>query len=163
MGINGRFRGVRSTTTAGEGGREGGRAGRQMRRERDRRRLKERRRKRSHTNPFGRELRVNYSSFVFYLDTSVWEQGSSKARQPLIDAVGPGGFTHSADGARGAGGRGANGARNWGRPANGYFGWHRNCKNRDAGGAMWRARHFWFGFIGASAVLWFGRDFPHGG
>lgn len=69
-----------------------------MRREGDGRRLKERRRKRSHTNPFGRELRVNYSSFVFYLDTTVWERGSSKARQPLIDAAGPEGFTHSADG-----------------------------------------------------------------
>lgn len=128
-GINGRFRGVRGA--AGEGGRQ---AGRQMRRERDGRRLKERSRKRSHTNPFGRELRLNYSSFVFYLDTTVWERGSSKARQPLIDAVGPQGFTHSADGARGARGRGANGARNWGRLPNGYFRWHRNCKNRDTGG-----------------------------
>lgn len=105
-----------------------------MRGEGDGRRLKERRRKRSHTNPFGRELRVNYSSFVFYLDTTVWERGSSKARQTLIDAVGPEGFTHSADGARGARGRGANGARNWGRLPNGYFGWHRNCKNRDTEG-----------------------------
>lgn len=47
----------------------------------------------SHTNPFGRELQVNYSSFVFYLATAVWEWGSSKASQALIDAVWPEGFT----------------------------------------------------------------------
>lgn len=69
-----------------------------MRRERDGRRLKGRRRKRSHTNPFGRELRVNYSSFVFYLDTTVWERGSSQARRTLIDAVGPDGSHTSAAG-----------------------------------------------------------------
>lgn len=46
----------------------------------------------SHTNPFGQEPRVNYSSFVFYLATSVWEWGSSKACQALIDAVWPEGF-----------------------------------------------------------------------
>lgn len=73
--------------------------GRQMGRERDGQRLRERKWKRSqefsHTNPFGRELRVNYSSFVFYLATSVWEWGSSKACQALIDAVWPEGFIQS--------------------------------------------------------------------
>lgn len=72
-------------------------AGRQMGGERDRQRLRERKWKRSqefsHTNPFGWELWVNYSSFVFYLATTVWEWGSSKACQALIDAVWPEGFT----------------------------------------------------------------------
>lgn len=131
-----------------------------MRREGDGRRWKEGRRKRSHTNPFGRELRVNYSSFVFYPDTTVWERGSSEARQPLIDAVGPEGFSHSTDGARGAGGRGANGARNWGRSGAATPGGivSVEIETQKEGGR--RARRFRFGLMGASAALWRGRDFP---
>lgn len=64
-------------------------------RETDGQRMRQRQRERkwkryqefSHSNPFGQELWVNYSSFVFYLATSVWEWGSSKPCQALIDAV----------------------------------------------------------------------------
>lgn len=95
LGINGQWGG------GGAGGatrnRAANQSGRRMGREGDGQRLRERKWKRSqvfsHTNPFGRELRVNYSSFVFYLATTVRERGSSKARQALIDAVWPEGFT----------------------------------------------------------------------
>lgn len=54
-----------------------------MESEPDRQRWKGRRRKRSHPNPSAPELRVNYFSFVFYGDASVWtEAPPTGARGP---------------------------------------------------------------------------------
>lgn len=107
--------------------------GRQMGREPDRQRLRERKWKRSqefsHTNPFGQELWVNYSSFVFYLATTVWEWGSSKACHALIDAVWPEGIIQFWKRHKTCRVRRGNCVRNWGWMLNrcvvlGYKKWH---------------------------------------